>query len=281
MRQNLIHQNVFNFLLKQIDEVMPAMRKRRAQNEHVLYNILRVLKHGIPWRATGSSNGEYAWQTIHRRFTHLVNNEHFFKVWKTVVERYATRRNNLDKRHFQNIYIDTTFIKNVGGVDMLGKNSTDRGRKATKISIVCDEDRIILGHIATPCKSDVKVVETTLDSVPFDLQKMRKRKATYLIADKAYASYKLSNCLEKRKLRLVTDRKKRQRHTNHVCGRQMAKDKLKRRYIVEHAFGIMKRFKRIPRREDRKITVYNAFFQLGMIIRMLERYPEHILDFKR
>jgi len=47
-----------------------------------LYNILRVLKHGIPWRATGSSNGEYAWQTIHRRFTHLVNNEHFFKVKK-------------------------------------------------------------------------------------------------------------------------------------------------------------------------------------------------------
>jgi hypothetical protein len=101
------------------------------KNEHVLYNILRVLKHGIPWRATRSSNGEYAWQTIHRRFTHLVNNEHFCKVWKTVIKRYATRSNDLDKRYFQNIYIDTTFIKNVNIL-------LTKVRKATKTSIVCE-----------------------------------------------------------------------------------------------------------------------------------------------
>jgi hypothetical protein len=65
---------------------------------------------------------------------------------------------------------------------MLGKNFTERGRKTTKISIFCDEDRIILGHIATPCGIDVKVVETTLDSVPFDLQKLQSLTTRYRFA---------------------------------------------------------------------------------------------------
>lgn len=276
MRQNLVHQNVFNFLLRQIDKAMPAFRKRRAHNEHILYHILCVLKYGIPWRATGSSEGTYAWQTVYRRYSDLVKNEIFSKIWNKVTVRYAKNSTERDREHFRDIYVDTTFIKNVGGSDTLGKNPTDRGRLATKVSVVCDKDKTVIGYVASPCESDVKLVEPTLDSIPFDLRKLRNRRATYLIADKAYASYDLSHRMNKRKLRLITDRKKRQRHTNHVCARKTASTKLKTRYIVEHVFGMMKRFKRVPRREDRKITAYMTFFLLGSIIRTLTRFPDNI-----
>ena len=33
---------------------------------------------------------------------------------------------------------DTSFVKNIYGRDMVGRNPTDRGRNATKISIVTD-----------------------------------------------------------------------------------------------------------------------------------------------
>mgnify|MGYP001567855712 CR=1 FL=1 len=39
---------------------------------------------------------------------------------------------------------DTTFIKNYLGVDNLGKNPTDRGRKANKLSIIINDQNIPL-----------------------------------------------------------------------------------------------------------------------------------------
>ena len=277
MSEKLVPSNVFNYLIRVTNELFPPQRVQRARNRDIIYQVLRVLRYGVPWRDTGKE-GRYSWQTVYRRFCAFVKKDIIHKTWIRVIERYTHHKNEENKQHFQNLFVDTTFIKNIGGIDCIGRNSTDRGWKATKVSIVCDENRIVLGCYASPCSHDTKLVESTLDSMPFDLKQVRKRKVTYLVADKAYASYKLSDRLGTRNIHLITEKKKNQRrHTNAACARPSARIKLAKRCTVEHSFAIMKRFKRIARREERYCTQYMAFFYLGLIIRTTKQIPPSII----
>lgn len=276
MHQKIIDPAIFKYFVKEIDDAFPVKRHQRAKNEDVAFQMLRVLRYGVPWRDTGCM-GAYSWQTIHRRCAVIMKANLIKQAWEKIVSRYAMMKNKKNGRHFKNLFVDTTFIKNIGGIDCVGKNSTDRGRKATKISVVCDENRTIIGCYASPCSHDARLVENTLDTVPFDIEKLRKKCATFIVADKAYASYNLSDRLEKRNLTLITDRKRRQkRFTNVACSRASARKKLAMRCVVEHAFGIMKRFKRVARREDRLCDHYMTFFYLGIIIRILQECPSCI-----
>ena len=278
MRQKLVHQNVFNYLVKVVDQEFFPKRKRKIRNEDIVFQALRILKYGTSWRDTGS-DGRYSWQTAHRRFSELAKNNKFQKSWTSVIRRYVERENRGRSKQFQNLYIDTTFIKNIGGHDCLGRNPTDRGRKATKLSVICDENRVIIGCHASPCSSDVKLVDDTLDSIPFDLHRLRRNRRsrirqTYLIADKAYSSYALSDRMETRNIRLIVSKKKNsKRFVNKFSSTASARKKLAKRCTVEHCFGSMKRFKRIARREDRLCQSYMTFFHLGLLIRTIENFP--------
>jgi len=55
--------------------------------------------------------------------------------YKRVRPADARRRSRYRAR---TVAVDTSFVKNVHGRDVLGRNPTDRGRNATKVSMLTD-----------------------------------------------------------------------------------------------------------------------------------------------
>ena len=52
------------------------------------------------------------------------------------VRPFDTRRRS--RHRARTVVVDTSFVKNVHGRDVLGRNPTDRGRNATKVSMLTD-----------------------------------------------------------------------------------------------------------------------------------------------
>ena len=73
-------------------------------------------------------------RTAHRHFILWARGGIFEKTYRRLLA-LCNRR----KRDGTFLAIDTTFVKNVFGTDVLGRNPTDRGRKASKVVAVVDE----------------------------------------------------------------------------------------------------------------------------------------------
>ena len=75
-------------------------------------------------------------------------------------------------------------IKNIQGVDCVGKNPTDRGRLASKLSVICDCDQVPVSACFFPAnKSDVTTTIDTVDSIACKIRKDNRYHNT-LVADK-------------------------------------------------------------------------------------------------
>jgi hypothetical protein len=86
------------------------------------------------------------------------------KLWKRVLRRYITKRTSTDGKHFHEFFVDSTKIKNVAGQGYVGKDFTDRGKLATRTSVVCDRDQTILGCVLTRANEiDISLTHPTLE----------------------------------------------------------------------------------------------------------------------
>jgi len=64
---------------------------------------------------------------------------------------------------FQQVFLNCTLIKNYETIDCKGRNPTDRGRSGTKLSAICDSDRVKLGMVPSPANvPDVHQASLTL-----------------------------------------------------------------------------------------------------------------------
>jgi hypothetical protein len=64
---------------------------------------------------------------------------------------------------FKTLFIDTTMIKNLAGTDCVERNPTDRGRLGSKMSVVCDMNRVAVGCVMYPANhADCKTVQNTI-----------------------------------------------------------------------------------------------------------------------
>ncbi|KAL1504766.1 hypothetical protein AB1Y20_008542 [Prymnesium parvum] len=80
--------------------------------------------------------------------------------------------------------IDTSYIKSIYGRDLTGRNSTDRGRRATKLSALVDSDGVVHSLAFFPGNtSDYSTVEATLAGRLTDTPR-----GTALYADEGYDS---------------------------------------------------------------------------------------------
>jgi len=273
MHQKFIKQSVFNKIVRYLDTAFPPLYKsRKATNEHILFDVLRVLKYGIPWR-DASRNNTVVWQTVYKRFHQWRKYDTFNKLWNRAIRVYANQRVQRDKDWFNQLYIDSTQIKNIGGTNCTGRNPTDRGRLGTKISLICDRNMTVVGSVMAPSNiSDISLTEPTINSIPKDVTTRKSRNLSYLVADKGYSSYNLSERLQtNHNIRLVAPVKSKHRPSNKTCTTILGRKLLQKRHVVENTMSNLKRFKRIRTREDGLIKSYDAFFYLGLVIRTLSR----------
>ncbi len=139
-----------------------AQRKRNPQGRHrklsvtyMLDRIFYVCRTGCQWSQLHVQDSSY--KTVFHHFNLWSKARIFENVFYETVKGRAPIGGALA--------VDTSFVKNVFGKDVTGRNPTDRGRKATKVSLLTD-------HRGTPLcsvfhkanKSDILTLKHLLDT---------------------------------------------------------------------------------------------------------------------
>ena len=239
------------FLIREIDDLNHTKIKGRPiilQDEEALNCIFKVLRTGMQWREIQSS---VSYATVFRRFQQWTNKDIFRKAYKRALLTY--------KRLVPTKYycIDSSYIKNRFGQRCVGKNHTDRGRKAIKLSIVTDQNGITYSASTLPgnqpdvtsLSSSLVHMLSSLDSVP-------------LYADRGYDS---------RHNRTVSTTMGLQdrifRRRTKTCRRTNAK-----RIVVENAFSWLDKYRRLLLFYEQSPPPLLSFVFIGLGHHLSERF---------
>ena len=199
-------------------------------------DILRVLRTGMQWRQLKPKLVSFitVFKTMHR----WIAADLFRTAYRSMLRLYARRRR---PRH---CCIDSTFVKNIYGIDCVGRNPTDRGRMATKVSALVDDNGVPFSILCHPAnQSDMRLLQPTLDSTIVALPRRIP-----LYADKGYDSAFNRNVSVTRGYR---DRIFRRRCTN---GRRAHA----KRGVVERFFSWLDKYRRLILRYERHIATYES-----------------------
>jgi len=228
-------------------------RKNAEPLDHYIDIIEYVLRTGIQWKEL---RAKLHYTTYHKKF--MIWSE--FKVFQNafyILIKMMKSHNYIRNEDLQNLFVDSSMIKNIRGIDETGINHYDRGKQGNKVTVVVNEKGIPLGiHVNTANKHDTTLVIDTLQDIKI------KTLGSRLIADKGYISKKLKTSLRNNhKLYLVCPVKSNQNITLHPIQRRL----LSKRNIVENFFSWMMNYRRIRVRYERKLKNYIQFYYLAMI----------------
>ena len=226
-----------------------SVGRKRVDPDLILDELLHILWSGSPWRALRSQSVSY--QTVHRYFM-LWRDKSIFKEAYTIAYRLQNRQVRRSKRYQ---CIDASFVKNVYGRDCVRRNPTDRGRMATKLSALVDQDGLPLSLVFFPANcNDMKTVKQTLD------EKILHTNSQPLYADKGYDS------------RAVRATMQQHGYIDRVGKRRTVVHRLvnRRRNVVERFFSWLDKSRRLIMRYDAHIASYESWTWLACL-RLLYR----------
>lgn len=281
---------IFNKIIN--DKYKANKHKKYYLNEYYLNNIFEML------------NDINKWKTLVKLKSYnplLINNKlansHFVTIRKKFVK---WSRDGIFKLAFDEcmnlknvnknieLIIDSTFINNKYGVEDIALNTDNKKKRSSKLSIITDEDKFIYSIINIKINTinnvkidkrlkenknkkknkkrkafvhDVKTIQSTLDCIN---SKYSFNNVT-LLGDKGYINKNENYYINKKKINLITYKKKNQKINN-----EDDEIKLKKRIYVENAIGMIKKNERIMTRKDHKITTYMGFVYLGSLISNLK-----------
>jgi len=215
-------------------------RPRLLSDESAVDNIFLVLRSGMQWREL---NAERHFSTIFRRMKLWVEKGVIQSAYKETLRTY--------KRLCPTKYycVDSSYVKNKFGRTGLGKNHTDRGRKALKLSTVVDQHGIAFGVCSHPAnRPDVTLLDETLAASLLTLESVP------LYADRGYDSRKNRTICQDYHLgdRIFRRKTKTVRRTN------------AKRIVVEHTFAWLDSYRRLLLCYEQTPNTYVAFVYLAL-----------------
>ena len=128
--------------------------------DEVFSSIDLVLRSGMAWRHLSATKHNIHYSTVHKLFRKWTK----AGVFEETYRRLLVLRNRRPRRYC----VDSTYVKNQYGRDMIGKNPTDRGRNATKLSVLVDGQ--IFSLIETPHTNNE---QCTLKTMPRKKEKFQ------------------------------------------------------------------------------------------------------------
>ena len=209
----------------------------------ILHRIVTGLESGMAWRHLKMLPGP-SFGTVHRQFLKWARAGVFQKAYRALLKLYS-RKGRRGEYHC----IDTTFVKSFYGRDGVGRNPTDRGRKATKVSAVVNDEGVPLSIAFFAANvSDYNTVQNTL-------QRLISHPATRvpLYADKGYDSARVRETV--RGAGYVDRVGKRRTRIHRVINT--------RRGVVERFFSWLDKNRRLVVRYDSLVVAYEAWTWLG------------------
>ena len=229
-----------SIILATANSLVPLAKtgRPRVSHELLLDQFIRVLRTGTTWRDVKGID----FRTAHRHFIRWAR-EGIFEAAFRRLHTLARRR----RRDGSYLALDTSFVKNVFGIDAVGRNRTDRGRKATKIVALVDDQGLPhkLGFIPANI-SDYRVLPSV---TPFP----RSERGNRVYADKGFDSSAIRE--EIRKEGFVPRVARRRTVTTVWADR--------RRRVVERFFGILDKCRRLILRYDKTIVAYEGWTWLA------------------
>ena len=228
----------------------PTGRPRTLSNEDALQGIFRVLRTGMQWRELDAIPGEVHYTTVFRRFRTWGSAHVFETAYTRALQTYRRLR------RVQHYCVDSSYVKNRFGRRCVGRNHTDRGRKALKLSLLVDDLGVTHGVCSHPGnRPDVVLLEDTLRSALLPLESVP------LYADRGYDSRRNRALCEEHGLRdrIFRRRTKTVRRTN------------ARRIVVEHAFAWLDAFRRLLHCYEQGPEPFVAFVLLALGHRLGKR----------
>ena len=223
MNLNFVFRNHLLSEIKTLDNKKYTGRPKTLSNEEALSIIFKVLRTGMQWREIDSS---VSYATVFRRMQQWQHANIFQNAFKRVLKTY----NKLNPTKYY--CIDSSYVKNQYGRSGLGKNHTDRGRKAIKLSLIVDQNGVSYGMRCDPGnRPDVTLLRSTLESMMTTLETLP------LFADRGYDSRNNRNICQEYRVqdRIFRRKTKTVRRTN------------SKRIVVEHAFAWLDNFRRLIR----------------------------------
>lgn len=221
-----------------------ATGRPRFDAKDMLRQMVLVLESGMSWRHLGRCTSGADFRTVHRHFT-LWSRLDVFKASYSALLRLYSRKTRRGEYHC----IDTSYVKSIHGRDCVGRNPTDRGRRATKLSAIVDDTGIPLSLVAfSGNTSDYKTVDATL-------QRCLKHPSAPcpMYADKGYDSRQVRNLFSTAG------------YIERVAQRRIRIHRLvnRRRGIVERFFSWLDKNRRLLVRYDALVIHYMSWTWLA------------------
>ena len=259
------------------DDRSPVGRPRKLSDDEALTSIFFVLETGCQWRNTRLPPG-VSWQTVYDRFRKWSAHNVFEIAFHDLVKWYLKVSPKFRGGRKDSLCIDTTYVKNVFGQrgHILGRNHTDRGRLATKVSMACDSSGTPICFRFHPGnRNDIKTLGCLLNEGVRKLKSVKfPSQFQDLYGDRGYDSANCRSIATSHGLEPVIPRRRTRGAPPRVRG--VVEEQEATRYVVEQTFGIFDLFRRLKVRYDGLATTFKSFHFLAAGILVGQRLGKQV-----
>lgn len=241
-----------------------SVRRRKADHQVIANLLIKLLRSGMQWKYLEPSN--FSYHTVYKRFEVWKSHGVFEAAWKELLKLYSRKRLKENAEWFNTLFIDCSYIKNVAGRDLLGKNPSDRGRNAMKMSVICDRNSVPISTTFYPGNRNDSTTEK--DSIEAIACKIRKRKnqIVTITGDKAYVGK--TNRHGNSGVRMISPPKKNAKNSYRS---DEDKIRLTERNKIEHVFCWQDKFRRLILQQEKTSKSYIAFNFIALSIIVANR----------
>lgn len=228
-------------------------RPPRSDRE-MLGAILYVLRTGIQWNALPRSIG--ASTTVYDRFRAWEREGFFARLWQAGLAEY----DELVGIDWEWLSLDGVMTKAPFGGAATGPNPTDRGKRGTKRSTLCEGHGLPLAVVVAGANvPDMKLTAPTLDALVVARPEPTAAQPQHLCLDAGY-DYDLPRYAAEQRRFIAHIRPRGEDHAN---ARSTDPLKRPRRWVVERLHSWLNRSRRLLVRWEKLAQTYTAFVHLA------------------
>ncbi|MEH0658435.1 IS5 family transposase [Streptomyces stelliscabiei] len=232
--------------------------RRRVGDREVLAAIVFVATSGCTWRQLPPVFGA-RWQTVYRRFAQWSRDRVWARLHRVILDELGAQ-GELD---WSRCAIDSVSVRAVKG-PLTGPNPTDRGKKGSKIHLICDRNGLPISVAVSGANlHDSQALEPLVMGIPPIRSRRgpRRRRPAKLHGDKGYDYDHLRKWLRKRGIAPRIARRGVESSTR--LGRH--------RWVVERTMSWLSGCRRLHRRYERKPEHFLGFTAIAVMLICLRR----------
>ena len=297
-----IDYDLFMLLITQINKSSKGNYKQVYCNEYKLILILELRNNVVKWKDLTKSifynpidksknnfklnnYSKYHYKSINAQYIRWCQNDIFKNTFMNIIP-YNNINNEIDDNENDDYYIinsdndlfiDSCYINNKLGSELIVINPELTKKKVTKISTISNIDGFIYSVITINSKdkeiifnkekrtikttnNDSKTIQQTVDNINNNI--IIKSNNINLIGDKGYKTDDEIKMKNNKLIKIITPNKSNQK--NKLIKRSDSK-KLGYRYIIENTICSFKKDERINLRKDRKISTFIGWIYLSCL----------------